>query len=555
MTPEDHPLARLLGPYFQPHLRRTNGAATPTPAPHPAPHPAVPPAGDGAAHWQYAHAALLAECDQVRRTAEGARNHQLNTSAFNLGQIVGAGILAEHTATDALMAAGLACGLLLTEVTATVRSGLAAGMRQPRVIEDRDRDTYTALPDTTIDLAGTSPTSPRTAGEVGEVGENPQAAGQSTSPDEPGEVGALELRERMFEHEVEHELRRMLIRDEARRRRAQQQRAAGAQRPPRVRLDTALLAPDVETPWLIHGWLPAAGRTLLAAQYKAGKTTLVANLLRCLVDGDDWLGRYPVTPVDGTVAVLDLEMHPGQLVGWLRDQNIRHPERVLLIPARGGLAHLDLTDPEVRAEWANQMRGEGVVFLILDCLRPLMDALGLDEHSDAGQILVALDALLAEAGILGALVVHHMGHTGERSRGDSRIRDWPDVEWRLVRENDSPDSTRYLSAFGRDVDQSEAQLGYNSLTRHLSILDGNRRDAMARTILVDVLAVLDESPDALSLNQIEHALVDSDHTRKELRSAIELGVARHVLTRRAGPRGAKLHLRAAGKNTSTSPGF
>lgn len=544
-NPEDHPLAILLGPHFQPVRRRSaNGAPPNLPAGIPIP------AEQLGEHGRYVHTALISECDLVANTPPGARNHQLNASSFNLGQLVGAGLLDELAATDALTAAGLASGLLDVEIRATVHSGLFAGMLKPRILPARPH--LADLPDTTL---ATSPTSPVIRGEVGEVVAELVVADLISAPNGDGEVGEVELRERIFANEVAHELRRMLIRDEARRQRAQLQRAAGAQRPPRIRLDEALAAPEVETPWLIHGWLPAAGRTLLAAQYKAGKTTLVGNLVRCLVDGDDWLGRYPVTPVDGTVAVLDLEMHPGQLVGWLRDQNIQHPERVLLIPARGGLAHLDLTDAEVRAEWASQMRAAGVRYLILDCLRPLMDALGLDEHSDAGQLLVALDALLSEAGILGALVVHHMGHTGERSRGDSRIRDWPDVEWRLVRESEAPDSTRYIAAFGRDVDQPETQLGYNTLTRHLSILDGNRRDAVARVILVDVLAVIDEAGEALSLNQIEHALVDSDHTRKELRGAIELGVARRILIRRAGPRGAKLHLRAPGQNTLTSPGF
>jgi hypothetical protein len=80
----------------------------------------------------------------------------------------------------------------------------------------------------------------------------------------------------------------------------------------------------------------------------------------------------------------------------------------------------------------------------------------LDEHRDAGRFLVALDALLTEAGIPDALVVHHMGHVNERARGDSRMRDWPDVEWRLVRQDENPASARFLSAYGCDVDVPES---------------------------------------------------------------------------------------------------
>jgi hypothetical protein len=73
---------------------------------------------------------------------------------------------------------------------------------------------------------------------------------------------------------------------------------------------------------------------------------------------------------------------------------------------------------------------------------------------------VAFDALLRDVGpddrAADGMVVHHMGHAGERSRGDSRILDWPDASWKLVREDlDDPASPRYLSAFGRDVDVPE----------------------------------------------------------------------------------------------------
>jgi hypothetical protein len=85
---------------------------------------------------------------------------------------------------------------------------------------------------------------------------------------------------------------------------------------------------------------------------------------------------------------------------------------------------------------------------------------------------VAFDALLSEVGTDPAsdgLVVHHMGHTAEHSRGASRILDWPDATWKLVREDpDDPASPRYLSAFGRDVDLTEGRLDYDHAVRRLT---------------------------------------------------------------------------------------
>ena len=79
-----------------------------------------------------------------------------------------------------------------------------------------------------------------------------------------------------------------------------------------------------------------------------------------------------------------------------------------------------------------------------------------------------------------------MGHAGERSRGDSRLRDWPDVECRLVRDKsndedgDTDPAARYLAAYGRDVDQPEQLLGYDGTTRRLTIAGGSRKDTKVR---------------------------------------------------------------------------
>jgi RecA-family ATPase len=159
---------------------------------------------------------------------------------------------------------------------------------------------------------------------------------------------------------------------------------------------------------------------ILAAQFKAGKTTLVGNLTRSLLDGDLWLGKYPVTPLDGSVALLDFEMSGPQLTDWLRDQGIKNSNKVVLVPMRGRAPAFDLLTEDVRARWASLLKSKRVGYLILDCLRPIMDGLGLDEHHDAGRFLVALDELLREAAIPDCLVVHHMGHTPTSGRVATR---------------------------------------------------------------------------------------------------------------------------------------
>jgi hypothetical protein len=327
-----------------------------------------------------------------------------------------------------------------------------------------------------------------------------------------------------------------------------QRKLAAESRPPVRKPDVLSLRERLARPrppvqWRIEGWQPTGSRVLVAAQYKAGKTTLVGNLGRSLVDGDPFLDSHTVTAVDRTVGVIDLEMNEHQLDGWYADMKIRNDDRIFVIPLRGNAAAFDILDPGTRTQWAEMLKTRDCGYLIVDCLRPALDALGLDEHREAGRFLIALDALLADAGIPDAAVIHHMGHIAERSRGDSRIRDWPDVEWRLVREDDDPSSSRYISAYGRDVEITEALLGYDGITRHLSLAGGSRKDAAVRAALVDILKLLEKSPEGLSGRQIEER-VTGDHKRQAVRDAIKRGILEESIRTEPGPGKSVLHFSA-----------
>jgi hypothetical protein len=305
--------------------------------------------------------------------------------------------------------------------------------------------------------------------------------------------------------------------------------------PQLIPLPVFLAIEDDPVSYRISDLLPVGGRAVIAAQFKAGKTTTIGNLVRSLSDADDFLGRFAVTTA--RVTLIDNEMDARQLRRWLRAQGIQHPENVKVATLRGQVSSFDILDPAVRAQWADRLRGTDV--LIFDCLRPVLDALGLDENRDAGKFLVAFDALLREAGISEAIVVHHMGHNGERSRGDSRLRDWPDVEWRLVRNGDEPDAPRFFSAYGRDVDVPELAVTFDSATRHLTAGQGNRKDAATTAALDDVLDVLTAATEPLSRNRIESALKDM-HPQKTVRRAIDLGVSQGNVNESIGARGARL---------------
>jgi hypothetical protein len=183
----------------------------------------------------------------------------------------------------------------------------------------------------------------------------------------------------------------------------------------------------------------------------------------------------------------------------------------------------------------------------------MFDALGLDEHREAGQFLVAFDQLCAEADITEALVIHHMGHMGERARGDSRLRDWPDVEWRLIRQDDNPASERFITAYGRDVDVPEMQLEYDAATRRLTVSGGSRQDVKTTAALTAVLAAVATAGTPQSGRAIKTALVDTEHSRAAIEQALSFGVRTGALTVETGAHRARLYTASVPASRSVPP--
>lgn len=85
-----------------------------------------------AAAGGYARAALRKECDQVEAEKEGNRNKRLNTAAFSLGQLIGAGQLERVEVERTLLESARRVGLGEGESIATIRSGIDAGILKPR---------------------------------------------------------------------------------------------------------------------------------------------------------------------------------------------------------------------------------------------------------------------------------------------------------------------------------------------------------------------------------------------------------------------------------------
>lgn len=95
--------------------------------------PSTPKIGEKRAiSFGFAAAALRGEINALRAAAEGNRNNRLNLAAYNLGQLVGDNHIPRWQVEDELIAAARAVGLPEGESQRTIKSGLDAGIRNPR---------------------------------------------------------------------------------------------------------------------------------------------------------------------------------------------------------------------------------------------------------------------------------------------------------------------------------------------------------------------------------------------------------------------------------------
>ena len=109
--------------------------------PEPAPAPTTAGRPVDAIPSGYAAKALEEECNKVASVPESAHNlnNTLNTAALKLGQLVGAGLLERSVVEADLLHAAVSNGHPEPAAQATIRSGLEAGIKQPRQVPERVR--------------------------------------------------------------------------------------------------------------------------------------------------------------------------------------------------------------------------------------------------------------------------------------------------------------------------------------------------------------------------------------------------------------------------------
>ena len=267
-----------------------------------------------------------------------------------------------------------------------------------------------------------------------------------------------------------------------------------------------MLARPQPPPARADGLIPWEASTLIPAQRKTGKTTLLLNLSRSFLTGEPFLGTFEVQPVDGLVALFNYEVSGDTITHWAHEAGLDQ-DRFFLVNLRG--RRNPLADLEDRGRLAQLLRQRGTETLLVDPFGRAYTGQSQNDSGEVGGWLVELDRFTRnDVGARDLILTTHAGWNHERTRGSSALEDWADSIITMIKD-DSEDGNgeRYLRAIGRDVDVEEDQLIYDATTRTLTLAGLGSRKATKDTRRNDKLdkAVYDAvtAERGLNITQIE----------------------------------------------------
>jgi len=348
---------------------------------------------------------------------------------------------------------------------------------------------------------------------------------------------------------VAAELRVLRVRAEAKAQHAAER--AGAVPPFDLGTLAEVLDRQPEPAHRVEGLIPANASTLVAAQRKTGKTTFELNLARLLLNGGEFLGRFPVVPVVGSVAVLNYEVSAAQLARWAHEVGVPQ-ERLVLVNLRG--RRNPLGNAADSQELAARLRSHDVESVIVDPFGRAFTGTSQNDSGEVGAFLAGLDRWArTDVGAKDVVLTAHAGWNGERTRGASALEDWADSIITLTRDKDD-EQVRYLRAEGRDVLVDEDRLDFAPATRTLSLSGAGSRKTAAKTrnlddLVPEVVRAVIAAP-GMSGYKLTQAMREQGAAfqRGDEIKAAKLAVERHLLRTEPGPRNSTLYF-----NTTTSP--
>lgn len=310
----------------------------------------------------------------------------------------------------------------------------------------------------------------------------------------------------------------------------------------RATLTDELAVPDEPVAFRVADVMPVGANVLLAAQFKAGKTTTLNQLAGSLVDGTSFLARFAVVP-GGRVGIFNYEVDERQYRRWLRDAGIRNTDAISILNLRG--FRLDIMSRHGEDWVVRWLQTLEIAIWFLDPFARAFNGVSENDNAEVGRFLDTLDVIKERAGVSELVLATHTGRAvseigAERARGATRLDDWADVRWLLARDTET--EARYLRATGRDVEVDEGRLDYDPLTRALTFVPGGRVAAGQAAVPESIMRAVAASP-GMSQNGLLTFLRNTGTKGRsaEVLAALAGLVSQGLVIKGIGARGAICH--------------
>lgn len=314
----------------------------------------------------------------------------------------------------------------------------------------------------------------------------------------------------------------------------------------------ALLSRDRPARRRVLGDLVLEGHNVtVVSEKKGGKTTFAGSVIRSVVTGEDFLGRFPV-PEPLRVAFFNYELDERDMDLRIRrlgldDQAL---ERLLVVNLRG--RRLPIMTPAGRRWTADVLADHRTDLWIVDPFGAAYASSGGESENDNAEVrrfTIALDEIKRLADVATLVMPVHTGaavHEAgtERARGATVLEDWPDVLMYLTKDKDEQ---RFLRTDGRAPYRLyESRLGFDEATGRLMLATtdlGLSRTKAKKQGLVDlVIKVVRDTP-GLKNGDLNQAVVAAGgpSNNQERPALIADVLAQQLIHRHPGRGTAQLH--------------
>lgn len=242
--------------------------------------------------------------------------------------------------------------------------------------------------------------------------------------------------------------------------------------------------PDEETEWILEDTLGRGGISIVAGKPKAGKTTFIRSLIKCIADGSSFLDRETKT---GPILYFALEEKRSEIRKSFRLMGLKGDEDIYICTQ--GIIDNAVSSLKIEIDKLKP------VLVIID---PLFRFLLINDANDYAQVSKALEPLvtLSREKNCHVMLVHHtrkgIGDDGDTILGSQAIFGAVDCALMLKRDEENRRCIYSIQRYGVDLEHTYLKLNENGMIE----TNGTKEEVTSKNIEKQIVAALESANQA-----------------------------------------------------------